>query len=240
MEEAARALLPTQEIAASHRTLWLSKIDIPAYGKGEDLFNAISHLAGVLFGVFALGWSLNALLLAHSPIQAIAGMSVYCVSLITLYAVSGAYHLLQPGNAKRVMRVMDHCTIYLLIAGCYTPVTLIAFWGHPYAPAMLFAQWAIAFVGILLNIINMTDIRVKVMSIVSYIVMGWMIIVIPFDQLLELGASWFPWILAGGIAYTLGIIFYGIGSKVRYMHCIWHIFVLVGSILQFVGFVQMI
>lgn len=239
MEQTAAATMTTRSMPSKTFSEWLAKIDIPAYGKGEDLFNAISHLAGVLLGLFAFGWFLSAAC-ENPSAPTIAGVSIYSFSLIALYGVSGTYHLLRPGDAKRVMRVMDHCTIYLLIAGCYTPILLIAFWSSWWAPIMLATEWGIAVVGIVINAIDMTSKRVKTISLISYVVMGWMIVLIPFDQLTSMGTVWFYWVLAGGIAYMLGMIFYGVGSKVRYMHCIWHIFVLAGSILQFIGFVQML
>lgn len=240
MERTLTAGYAARESFRDQYSKWLSKIDIPAYGKGEDLFNAISHLAGVLFGMFAFGLFLKTALVSDASLHTIVGVSIYSLSLVALYAVSGIYHVLRPGNAKRVMRVMDHCTIYLLIAGCYTPVALIAFWGYSWAPIMLAAEWGIAIIGIAVNMYDMTAMRVKVFSIISYLVMGWMIVFVPLDTLLSVGASWMPWVFGGGVAYTAGMIFYGIGSKVRYMHGVWHIFVLAGSILQFVGFVQMI
>ena len=240
MERTMQAGYPVQDMYGSHFSKWLAKIDIPAYEKGEDLFNAVSHLIGVLLGVFGIGVSLYMMALQPLALHALAGILIYCLSLIALYAVSGFYHLLKPSNAKRIMRVMDHCTIYLLIAGCYTPVALIAFWGYSWAPIILAAEWGIAIVGIIVNVLDMTAMPVKVFSIISYLIMGWMIVLVPVDLLLSMGEVWMPWIFAGGLAYTSGLIFYGLGSKKRYMHCVWHIFVLAGSILQFVGFIQML
>ncbi len=219
---------------------WLEKISIPDYYKDEELFNAISHLLGAALAFSAFVWSLVTLVMMGVSPNEFAGILIYCTTLIVLYTASGAYHLAPACNAKRVLRVMDHCTIYLLIAGCYTPVALIAFWGHPIAPVILAAEWGIAFLGIILNVIDMNATPVKVFSMISYLIMGWMVVVVPSDFLLDVGQGWLGWILAGGLAYTFGIIFYALGSKIHYMHCIWHVFVLAGSILQFVGFIQMI
>ncbi len=240
MERTMQASYSAQNAQGSRFSTWLAKIDIPAYEKGEDLFNAVSHLLGVLLGLFGIGFSLGIMITEPLELNAIIGILVYCVSLIALYAVSGVYHLLKPSNAKRIMRVMDHCTIYILIAGCYTPVALVAFWGYSWAPIILIAEWVIALLGIAINVFDMTAMPVKVFSIISYLAMGWMIMLVPFDLLLNMGVVWMPWIVAGGLAYTSGLIFYGLGSKKRYMHCVWHVFVLAGSILQFVGFIQMI
>ena len=240
MEKTVYSAFIPQNTQSTGLSKWLSKISIPAYYKDEDLFNAISHLLGAALAFSAFVWSLVTLVMTGASANEFAGILIYCTTLIVLYSASGVYHLMPAGNIKRVLRVMDHCTIYLLIAGCYTPVALIAFWGHSFAPIILAAEWGIAFLGIIVNVIDMNSMPVKVFSMISYLVMGWMVIIVPFDLLLDIGQAWFGWILAGGLAYTIGIIFYGLGSKMHYMHCVWHVFVLAGSILQFVGFIQMI
>ena len=240
MEKAAHRGLISQGTQQAGLSSWLAKISIPSYYKDEDMFNAVSHLFGAALAFSALVWSLVTLVMTGASPNEVAGILIYCTTLIILYSASGAYHLVPAGNAKRVLRVMDHCTIYLLIAGCYTPVALIAFWGYSFAPIILAVEWGIAFFGIIVNIVDMNSLPVKIFSMISYLIMGWMVVLVPFDLLLDVGQAWFGWILAGGLAYTVGMIFYGLGSKMHYMHCVWHVFVLAGSILQFVGFIQMI
>lgn len=233
MERAADMNMQQRATRAYER--WLAKIDLPAYGKGEDLFNAVSHFLGAAFGVVALALTIGACV-AHPSAQGFAAAIIYCLSVIILYGASGAYHFAKPGNVKRVLRVVDHCTIYLLIAGSYTPVLLLALGEYSFTPYLFAFEWGIALLGIVINMIDMAAFRTKVISMISYIAMGWAIAVTPLDTLFEVGAAWMPWILAGGIVYMVGIIFYGVGSKVRYMHSVWHLFVLAGTILQFIGF----
>ncbi|WP_283170693.1 PAQR family membrane homeostasis protein TrhA, partial [Curtanaerobium respiraculi] len=217
----------------------LCRITLPSYSLGQERFNTISHAVGVALGVFALGWMIAAAQPDPAP-NVIAGIAVYGAALIVLYAISALYHGLPEGNAKRVFRVLDHCSIYLLIAGCYTPVLLIAFWGYPFAVPLLAAEWGIAAAGILANAVNMAAKPVKIGSIVSYLAMGWAIAFIPWHDLITVGAAWLPWVAAGGLAYTVGIVFYIGGKKRSIMHGIWHMFVLAGSVLQMVGFLQML
>lgn len=217
----------------------ISRLPLPSTTRRHELFNCVSHAAGVGLGAFALGWMLACAKGSLMP-NVMAGIMIYGISLIALYAVSATYHGLPEGLAKRVMRVADHCTIYLLIAGCYTPVALIAFWGTPYCAALLLLEWGIAAVGIALNAWDMTSRSVKTFSIISYVVMGWAVVLVPVDVLIDVGSVWLPWIAAGGISYTAGIAFFGLGSKRPSMHCVWHLFVLLGSALQLVGFIQMV
>lgn len=216
----------------------LSQLPLPETTRSYELFNCLSHALGVLLGIVALVWMYNAMRHGLTP-QTTLGIVVYGLSLIALYAVSAIYHGLPVGLPKRVMRIADHCTIYLLIAGCYTPVALIAFWGQPFAPIILGVEWGLALVGIALNAWNMCSPAVKTYSLASYVVMGWAIVLVPLDILLEVGAAWLPWVAAGGIAYTTGIAFFIQGHRRPQMHCVWHVFVLLGSLLQLIGFVHM-
>ena len=233
MEQIAKTNLQQRATQAFER--WLAKIDLPAYGKGEDLFNAISHFAGAAFGIVAFALTVDTCM-AHPSVRGFAAAIIYSFSIITLYAASGAYHLAKPSNLKRVLRVVDHCTIYLLIAGSYTPVLFLGLWECPAMPYLFAFEWGVALVGIIMNAIDMNAFRTKAISMVSYIAMGWAIAVTPLDELFAVGSAWMPWVLAGGIVYMLGLIFYGTGSKVRYMHGVWHVFVLAGTVLQFIGF----
>ncbi|MGN0817745.1 MAG: hemolysin III family protein, partial [Candidatus Coproplasma sp.] len=133
-----------------------------------------------------------------------------------------------------------HCTIFLLIAGCYTPFCLIPLWGTTMGTVILAVEWGLAVLGITFNAINMHWKAVKILSQISYVVMGWMII--PAVPLLLSTVSFpcFMWLLAGGIAYTVGIIFFALGKKKKYMHSVWHLFVLLGTIFQFISIVGLL
>ncbi len=146
--------------------------------------------------------------------------------------MSTLYHSLAVNNAKRVFRIIDHCSIYLLIAGTYTPYTLVAL-PNPLGLILFSIVWGVAILGIVLNAVNLR--KYKVISCISYLVLGW-VIIFAYKPLTEC----IPWggvllLVAGGIVYTVGAIFYGFGRKVRYFHSIFHIFVLAASILHFLS-----
>lgn len=206
----------------------------PMYGKGEDLFNAISHIVGGGLGViFCI-----ILMIAASfqpTANKFAAAAIYSFSIVALYTMSALYHFLPQGKAKRVFRIFDHCTIFLLIAGCYTPFCLIPFWGTTMGYVILGIEWGLAILGITFNGINMRWKAVKVLSMIAYVVMGWMIIPAVPLLLQTVSTACFAWLLAGGLAYTVGILFFALGKNHKYMHCVWHLFVLAGSICQFVS-----
>ncbi len=207
----------------------------PLYGRGEDLFNAISHIVGgglgVIFGVLLV----VAAALNGATVNKFAAAAVYSFSIIVLYTMSAIYHFFPQGKAKRVFRIFDHCTIFLLIAGCYTPFCLIPFWGTTMGYVILGVEWGMAVLGITFNAINMRWKAVKVLSMIAYVVMGWMIIPAVPLLLSTVSTACFVWLLVGGLSYTFGIIFFALGKNHAYMHCIWHIFVLAGSACQFVS-----
>ena len=199
------------------------------YSKREEQLNFITHFAGAvlcLFGSVAL--FIKAAASADPQIMSACG--IYGLSMIILYTMSGTYHAVKNENLKRFFRIMDHNTIFVLIAGTYTPYTLITLKGA--AGWLLFsAEWLFAILGIVLNSINLE--KFKVFSLVCYIAMGWaaLLAIKPLIAGLSTGALVF--LIAGGVAYTAGIYFYGV--KRPYYHAIWHFFVLLGTALQFVS-----
>ena len=206
----------------------------PMYGRGEDLFNAVSHIVGGALGVaFCIALCIVA---SYDPtVNKFVAAGIYSFSIVVLYTMSALYHFFPQGRAKRVFRIFDHCTIFLLIAGCYTPFCLLTFWGSAWGYAILAVEWGLAVLGITFNAINMRWKAVKVLSMIAYVVMGWMIIPAVPLLLKSVSLACFAWLLAGGLAYTIGIIFFALGKNRKCMHCIWHIFVLAGSICQFVS-----
>ncbi len=211
----------------------------PVYTKGEDLFNAVSHIVGAGLGIlFCIAAFFVA---ARNPsVNKYVAVGIYSFTIIVLYTMSALYHFLPQGTAKRIFRIFDHCTIFLLIAGCYTPFCLIAFWSMPVGKIIFAVEWSIALLGITFNAVNMEWKAVKVLSYIGYVVMGWMIVFILPIFLDCVSLACFLWLLAGGIFYTVGIIFYAMGRKKGYMHCVWHIFVLLGSIFQFVSIILLL
>ncbi len=207
---------------------------LPTYSVGEERMNMITHIVGGGLGVVML--LMCVIKAAYSRnVWGVAASVVYGISLIALYTVSSVYHGMKAGTAKKVMQVVDHCTIYFLIAGSYTVVVLSAL--RPAFPeiawGLFFFVWALTVLAVVLTAIDLK--KYNVFSLACYIGMGWC--VIPFWQqtLQVLTVPGFLLLLAGGIAYTIGAILYGLGKKKKWMHSVFHIFVVLGSVLQFLS-----
>lgn len=210
----------------------MKKITIPKYTLGEELMNAISHGLGVLLGITALVLTVVFSAKNHNTIG-IVSSCIYGSTMIIMYLMSCIYHALSPKlKAKKVFRVIDHCDIYLFIAGCYTPYYLSLIGGT--TGWIIFAIiWISAIIGVLLNAINLEKFQVP--SMIMYLVMGWMIIFSYNSISALLPKAGLVLLITGGISYTVGAIFCGIGAKKKYFHSIFHLFVLAGSILQFLS-----
>ena len=210
----------------------LADRQLPNYSTGEEIMNAVTHIVGGAMGVAAL--TMCVMLAAQNRnLYGVIGSSISGVCMIALYSVSSVYHGLRPGMGKKVMQVIDHCTIYFLICGTYTVIALSAI--RPIYPKLgwllLGFEWIMAIIATVLTAIDLKQYRV--FSMICYIGMGWAII--PFAKVVMqvLTKSGFYLLLAGGIAYTIGAVLYGIGSKKKWMHSVFHIFVDIGSLLQF-------
>lgn len=206
---------------------------LPTYTKGEEIFNMVSHIVGAVFGIVVLVLCVIFSAIHHNA-YAVVSSCIYGVSMIVLYTMSSIYHGLNPNKkGKKVMQVLDHCTIYLLIAGSYTPFALCTFREYDVKTGwILFGIiWAIAVLGIVLNAIDLK--RYKVFSMISYLAMGWAIICKANLLPQLLGNNGTILLVLGGVAYTVGAILYGIGRKHKYMHSIFHLFIVLGSVLQF-------
>ena len=197
------------------------------YTKGEEMFNSISHGVGALLSISALVLTVVWTVLYGDGLCLLSAL-IYSISLILLYCMSTLYHALTHPTAKKVFRVFDHCSIFLLIAGTYTPYTLVTLRG-PVGWWIFAAVWAVTVLGIVLNSISIE--RFTVFSMICYVAMGWVIIVAIKPLAAALPATGLWLLVAGGVVYTLGIIFYAM--KWRYAHSIWHLFVLGGSVLHF-------
>ena len=204
---------------------------LPTYTIGEEIMNMVTHIVGGAMGVIAL---VLCLLRANTLVGILCAL-IYGGSMICLYTMSSVYHGLRPSTGKRVMQVLDHCTIYFLIAGTYTPIALMALapeypvigWG------LLIFQWALTALAVTLTAIDLK--KYSVFSMICYIGMGWAVIFFIPQTLQVLGSDGFGWLLSGGIVYTLGSILYGIGSKKPWFHSVFHIFVVLGSVLQMIS-----
>jgi len=201
-----------------------------AYTRGEEIFNAVSHGVGTLLA--AAGCALLvAFAAAKGDAWAVVSAAIYGATLIVLYLTSTLYHSMTGTKTKAVLRIIDHCVIFALIAGTYTPYVLVTLRGV--VGWLLFAAvWGTAVVGILLNAINMR--RFRKVSMVCYVVSGWIILVALKPLLAALAPAGVVLLVAGGVVYTVGIAFFSL-KKVRYMHSVWHLCVLAGSVLQFLS-----
>ena len=206
---------------------------LPKYTRGEEIFNMTSHIVGGALGIVALVLCVVFAAIHGNGYGVVSG-AIYGVTMIILYTMSSIYHGLNPKRkAKKVFQVLDHCSIYLLIAGSYTPFALCTL--REYSTALgwtIFGViWFVAILGIVLNSIDIK--KFKVFSMICYLVMGWCI-VFKINLLPELlGTAGFVLLLLGGLSYTVGAILYGLGKKHKYMHSIFHLFILLGSLLQF-------
>ena len=211
----------------------LDQRQLPRYTRGEEIFNFVSHAAG---GGLAVVMLVLCLVRAgqHRDPWAVVSSAVYGLSMVSVYAVSSVYHGLRPLRAKKVLQVLDHCTIYFLIFGSYLPILLCAI--RRVSPA---AAWILfgAILAIMAVAVTFTAIDLKkyrVLSMVCYIGLGWCIVFAAPAALKAVPIPGLIWLLAGGLAYTLGAVLYGLGRKIPYMHAVFHLFVILGSVLQFI------
>lgn len=208
----------------------MNKVTIPKYTLGEEITNAISHGLGVLLGILALVLTIIFSVKRNNTVG-IVSSCIYGTTMITMYLVSCLYHALSPRlKAKKVFRIIDHCDIYIFIAGCYTPYCLSLIGGS--LGWIIFAIiWISAIIGVLLNVIDLEKFQVP--STIMYLIMGWMII-FSYNKISSLlPKAGLILLISGGVAYTIGAILYTIGAKKKYFHSVFHIFVLLGSTLQF-------
>jgi hemolysin III len=195
-----------------------------------EKFNAWTHLVGAILATIGAIWML-AVATMTGDIWKIISVAVYGVALVLLYSASTVYHSVR-GRAKVLMQKVDHFSIYLLIAGSYTPFCLVTLHG-PWGWTLFGIVWALAIIGILQEIKPRSEARV--MSIVIYAVMGWIVLVAVKPLIAALGMAGFVWLALGGVFYTMGIIFFAFDTRVRHFHGIWHLFVIAGSLLHFVA-----
>lgn len=207
---------------------------LPPYTKGEEIFNMVSHIVGGGIGIAITALCIVKSFLNHDAYQVVSSF-IYGFSMIILYAMSSIYHGLVHITAKKVFQIIDHCSIFVLIAGSYTPIALCSV--REYNTALgwcLFGfVWAMAALGVTLNAVDLK--KYAFFSNICYIAVGWCVIFIINHIIKAISVKGFLWLLAGGIAYTVGAVFYGIAGKwkLKYIHSVFHIFVVLGSVFQF-------
>lgn len=206
---------------------------LPNYTKGEEIFNMTSHILGSILGIIAI-IILPIISAKHHNVYGIISGVIFGISIFVLYTMSSLYHGLSPKlKAKKIFQVIDHCSIFILIAGSYTPFTLCTL--REYSPiigwAIFGVIWMAAALGIIFNSIDLK--RYKVISMILYLLMGWCIIfkgsILP--ELLT--TPGFILLLSGGIVYTIGAVLYGLGKKIKWMHSIFHLFIFFATLLHF-------
>lgn len=198
------------------------------YTLGEEIFNSVSHGVG---SVLAIGGTVVLIVVSaiFSDIWAVVSSAIYGASLIILYTMSTLYHAIANEKAKKFFRIMDHNTIFFLIAGTYTPITLAILRGT--LGWILFGiVWGAAIIGIVLNSIDLE--KFSKPSVVCYIAMGWVVIFAIKPLIAQTSEFFLLFLILGGVFYTLGVIFYAI-KKIKYFHSVWHLFTVVGSAFHF-------
>jgi hemolysin III len=197
----------------------------------EEKFNTLTHVIGAVLALVG-GVILVIYASLKGEVWKITSFSVYGVTLFSLYLVSSLYHGLR-GRVKNVFRVLDHQAIYLLIAGTYTPFTLVTLrgaWGW-----FLFGTtWGLAVIGIVLDAVPSLNSGKRILPIIIYVTMGWMVLIALGPLINHLPATGFKWLFAGGVFYTVGIIFYALSHYYKYAHGVWHLFVMAGSLSHYI------
>ncbi|MFV8462150.1 PAQR family membrane homeostasis protein TrhA [Vibrio campbellii] len=199
------------------------------YSDIEERANAITHGLGVVLGVVGLILLLIRAFDHQADTLTIASMAVYGSSIILLFLASTLYHSITTVKTKRLLKTLDHCAIYLLIAGSYTPFLLVSL-RTPLAMGLMAVIWGIALVGIIMKIAFVY--RFKRLSLVTYLAMGWLSLIVVYQLAMNIEMGGLVLLALGGVIYSLGVIFY-VAKRIPYNHAIWHLFVLAGCACHF-------
>ncbi len=209
------------------------KITLPDYTKGEEIFNMVSHIVGGAMGI-AVAVLCIVFAAKHGNPYSVVSAAIFGSMMIVLYSMSSIYHGLSPKlKAKKVFRVLDHCTIFFLIAGTYTPIALCTLREYNTALGWTYfgIVWGLAALGVTLTAINLE--KFKVLGMIFYIALGWCILPVLPKLITLMGKGGVVFLFLGGVSYTIGAVLYGVGKKKRYMHSVFHIFIVIGSLLHF-------
>lgn len=212
----------------------IALVEIPSYSRKEELFNSVSHLLGLPVAVFILLRAISLFINNQIGIFYLIGLTIFAVSAFAVYLISCIYHYLAADSYyKKLFRIIDHCTIYLLIAGTYTPICFVLSKTNVIGLIMLIVEWVGAIIGIILNAFFFKHKAARVVSFILYVLMGWLAVY--SGGFLYMDKMCFTFIHLGGVTYTIGSILYAIGHKNLTFHSIFHVFVLVSTIIQTIG-----
>ncbi len=196
----------------------------------EELLHAITHGVGVILSIFGLSWMLYLSIGADDPWRVLAS-SIYGATLVTLFLASTVYHSMYASRHREIFKLLDHCAIYLLIAGTYTPFLLVAMRND--TGWLLFGTiWALATAGIIKKLWFRH--RFPKIALASYLAMGWLAVIAAPQMAEAIGPNGMAWLVAGGILYSVGAIFY-VADRVPFNHAVWHVFVLGGGVCHFLS-----
>lgn len=201
------------------------------YPWAEEIANSLSHGVGLMFGIVALVLLLVQAVDENASAMAIASYSLYGGSMILLYLASTLYHAVSHQRAKYWLKKIDHCAIYLLIAGTYTPFLLVGL-NSPLAKGLMAVIWGLALFGVIFKLAFAH--RFEVLSLITYLTMGWLSLIVIYQLATMLSLGGVVLLAVGGVVYTLGVVFYA-SKRIRFGHAIWHIFVLGGSVCHFLA-----
>ena len=205
-----------------------TRTQVARYSTAEEIANSITHGVGLLLAIAGLA-TLVAFAVLRGTAWHIVGCSIFGATLVLSYLTSTLYHSIPSARAKSILRIFDHCAIFLLIAGTYTPLMLVNLRG-PWGWSILGVVWGIATLGIIFKVTMLR--KWTVVSVVLYVAMGWVVVVATKPLLSAVAPAGLLLLLLGGLAYTGGVIFYGL-RRMPYHHAVWHLFVLAGSVLHF-------
>lgn len=207
----------------------MSELQKPQYSQREELANTITHGIGMIFGIVGLILLLVKAIDHQADTLTLTSMAIYGASIIVLFLASTLYHAIPHPQAKRWLKTFDHCAIYLLIAGSYTPFLLVSL-RTPLAFGLMIVIWSIALIGIIMKVAFVY--RFKKLSLMTYLVMGWLSLIVIYQLAINLDVGGLTLLAAGGIVYSLGVIFY-VAKRIPFNHAIWHGFVLAGCVCHF-------
>lgn len=217
----------------------LADRSLPNYSRGEEIFNSVTHIIGAVFGIYVLLVCVLKALAGNEPLH-LASALVYGISMTFLYTISGVYHGCKVEPFKKVMQVIDHCGVFLMVAGSYTPIMLCGLYKTRPVTAVIVLTivYVLTAIGIVLECIDLYKFHAVTLSM--EIIMGWMIIAVILQLYRAVGFKDVAFIVGGGLLYSIGAVLYHKGAKKKYFHSVFHIFVLVGTFLQFLGIIDMI